>query len=276
MAPTRAFCFPKYRWKNDGIGRGSSKKPAPKRVCTPAAGRMRTQTSSCLPRWYSARTGRKRLRPRRLCLQAYPHGQEGRRQVYRRTEPCSFPKTKHWDEVTAQLERARASAQQIDGIECTQSGSTAAVMKVDLRRDRKLVAPQHSAKSSQSREDKLRSQPCCRRPRNLRQQANHKYQRRTRKGEQELGSCNGAVGWTIAGTNAADAQPASEGNACHAHRDEDCELVVNVTVDGLKCQQQENLQSHQCESCRSHTVRCGGAGAFLASGHKHQKNRHKQ
>jgi len=148
-------------------------------------------------------------------------------------------------------------------------------MQVDLRRDRKLIAPQHSAESGQCGEDKLRRQPCCCHPRNPRQQANHKYQRRTRKGEQELGGCHGAVGWKIAGTNAADAQPTSEGNARHAHGDEDRELVVNVTVDGLECQQQENLQSHQCESGRSHRARCGRPGAFLAIGHKREKNRYK-
>src|ERR1035437_4792067 len=213
----REFCFLRCRWTKDGIDRGSWKKPALKRACAPAAGRMRTRTSSCLQRWYSARTGRRRLRPRPLCLQAYPRGQESRRQVYRRTEPCGLPKPKHRDEVTAQQKRAHASAQQIDGIECAHAGSTAAgivmVIKVDLRRDRKLVAAQDSAESSQRREDSLRSQPGCRRPRNLRQQANHKYQRRTRKGEEELRSCNGAAGWTIDGTNAADAQPTSEGNA---------------------------------------------------------------
>ena len=118
---TRAFCFRRYRWKRNGIARGSWKKPAPKRACAPIAGRMRTQTSSCLQRWYSARTGRKRLCPRRLCLQAYPRGQESRRQVYRRTEPCGFPEAEHRNEVTAQHKRARASAQQIDSIECAQS-----------------------------------------------------------------------------------------------------------------------------------------------------------
>ena len=61
----------------------------------------------------------------------------------------------------------------------------------------------------------------------------------------------------MAGANTADAQPASEGNACHTHGNEDRELVVNVTVDGLESQQEENLQSHQRESGRSHTVRCG-------------------
>ena len=115
----RAFCFRRCRWRKNGIDRNSWKKRAPKRVCAPVAGRMRTRTSSCFERWYSARNSRKRLCPRHLCLQAHPRGQESRRQVYRRTEPCSFPKTKHGDEVTAQQKRARASAQQIDGIECT-------------------------------------------------------------------------------------------------------------------------------------------------------------
>ena len=53
-------------------------------------------------------------------LQAYPRGQESRRQVHRRTEPCGLPESKHRDEVAAQQKRARASAQQIDGIECAQ------------------------------------------------------------------------------------------------------------------------------------------------------------
>jgi len=139
-----------------------------------------------------------------------------------------------------------------------------------------LIASQHSAESGQRGEDKLRRQPCCRRPRNLRQQANHKYQRRTRKGEQELRGRNAAVGWAIARTNAADAQPTSEGNACHAHGDEDRELVVNVTVDGLECEQQKNLQSHQGESGRARAARCGRTGTFLASGHKRQKHRCQQ
>jgi len=139
-----------------------------------------------------------------------------------------------------------------------------------------LIAPQHSAKSSQSRENKLRSQPCCRHPGNLGQQANCKYQRRTRKAEQELGDCNVAAGWTIAGTNAPATQPATEGNARHAHGDQDGELVVHVTVDGLECQQQKNLQCHQGESGCCHAVRGGKTGAFLARGHKRQKNRHKQ
>ena len=43
---------------------------------------------------------------------------------------------------------------------------------------------------------------------------------------------------------AADAQPTSEGNACHAKANEDRELVVNIAIDGLERQQQQNLQSH--------------------------------
>jgi len=52
--------------------------------------------------------------------------------------------------------------------------------------------------------------------------------------------------------------------------------VVNVAVDGLECEQQEDLQRHQRESGRSHAACRGRRGASLASGHKRQKNRYKQ
>jgi len=139
-----------------------------------------------------------------------------------------------------------------------------------------LIASQCSAESGQRGENKLRRQPGCRHPGNLRQQANHKYQRGTRKREQELGGCHGTAGWTVTRTNAAYAQPTSGGNACHAHGDQDRELVVNVAVDGLKCEQQENLQSHQGEPSCGHAGRCGGTGAFLASTHKRQKRGRQQ
>jgi hypothetical protein len=139
-------------------------------------------------------------------------------------------------------------------------------MKVDLGRDGKLIAAQHSAESSQRREDELRRQPCCRHPGNLRQQATTNISAGPERASRNWVVAMARQGGLAAGTNAADAQPTSAGNACHAQADEDRELVVNVTVDGLECQQQENLQRHQGEAGRSHAAAAAERARFSRAG----------
>src|ERR1035438_3415433 len=79
------------------------------------------------------------------------------------------------------------------------------------------------------------------------------------------------MGRTMEQTNAAKGEPASQGDACHAQADEDCELVVDVAVDGLECEQQEDFESHQRESGCGRAGCGGGTAAMLAPGDEGQQ-----
>jgi len=150
-------------------------------------------------------------------------------------------------------------------------------MKVDLRRDGKLIPTEHSAQCSQSGKNKLSDQPRRGHAGNLRQQANQKYQRGPRSSERKLrDSGDSHESPDIARTNLVDTQPTSKSNASHGHGDEDCELMVNVAVDSLECQQQENLESHQREPGGRHAEGRSGAGTSLLNWHVRQQDRHKQ
>ena len=61
-------------------------------------------------------------------------------------------------------------------------------------------------------------------------------------------------------TNAAQGEPASEGDACHGEADEDGELVVDVAVDGLEGEEEEDFEGDEREAG------CGGAGGGGGTG----------
>src|ERR1035437_6650973 len=108
--------------------------------------------------------------------------------------------------------------------------------------------------TSEGGKNALCCQPRCRNSRDLCQHAHHKDQRRTGEGEQKLGWCKAAVGDSIVQADAANTQPTSERNTCHAQADQNCELMVDVAIDGLECKEQNDLQHHQCEASCSHTT----------------------
>src|ERR1017187_5941899 len=244
MANTKDSCFRRCRWNKSGTGRNSWKRPAAKPGCAPLAGRTPIPTSSRLRRWYSASTNPRCLCPKRGRLKLSPSGKQHGQQIYRRTEPRSAPEPKYRNEITAQEQCAHAATQQVDSIERASFGPAAAVRKINLGCGWELIPPQYSRERSQCWKNELRRQPSCWRTRDFSEQANHKHQHRRRERQQELGGCHGAVRWVIPDESAADTQPTSEGNACHAQANEDRELVVYVTIDGLECQQQQNLQTH--------------------------------
>ncbi len=66
--------------------------------------------------------------------------------------------------------------------------------------------------------------------------------------------CHGGMGRAGERTNAAQGEPASEGDACHGEADEDCELVVDVAVDGLEGEEKKDFKGDEREAG------CGGAG----------------
>jgi len=51
---------------------------------------------------------------------------------------------------------------------------------------------------------------------------------------------------------------AAQGHAQHEACNNDRELLVNVSVDGLKCQQQQHLQADQSEPHRADAKTCVG------------------
>jgi len=74
-----------------------------------------------------------------------------------------------------------------------------------------------------------------------------------------------------AAMNAAHGKPASHGNAGHAQCNQNGELVIDVTVDGLEGEQQKDFERHQRESRRGHAIGGCHAGALLTSGQKSEK-----
>jgi len=79
-----------------------------------------------------------------------------------------------------------------------------------------------------------------------------------------------------AGADAANTQPSPKSDARHKHGDQNCELMVHVSIDRLKRQQQKDLERHQGETGCRHAEGRGSTGASLASGHIRQKDRQQQ
>src|SRR5208283_983665 len=146
-------------------------------------------------------------------------------------------------------------------------------MKVNLCGDRKLISAKHSAESGQQGKDKLRCQQRRRRSGCLRKQTNHKHQCRYGSSQKELNASSGSRQLASnTGTDLTNTQPAPDGNPGHEHGDEDSELVVNIAIDGLKQQQEENLQSHQREAGCSYAEYCSRARTLVADRPNGQKD----
>jgi len=73
-------------------------------------------------------------------MEASSRSQQCWRQIHRRAEPCGLPESEYRDEIAAERKRARATAQQINGIENAHASLAFAAVKVDFGRHGKLIA----------------------------------------------------------------------------------------------------------------------------------------
>ena len=60
--------------------------------------------------------------------------------------------------------------------------------------------------------------------------------------------------------DAAEGKPASESDACHGEADEDCELVIDVAVDGLEGEEEEDFEGDEREAGCGRVGGGGGTG----------------